>query len=77
MNSFSVFLLPVFFLKALYTIGNCQRPVFSLGVFHHKHNKNKPVNIWAQLVNKDARKWWKKKTWLDEFVSFQIGIKDF
>ena len=23
-------------LKALYTFGNCQRPVFSLGVSHHK-----------------------------------------
>ena len=24
-------------LKGRYTFGNCQRPVFSLGVSHHKH----------------------------------------
>ena len=36
------------------------------------------MKIWNQLVNGVGRKWWKKKTTLsDEFVCFQIGIKDF
>ena len=30
----------ILILKALYTFGNCQRPVFSLGVSHHKHTAN-------------------------------------
>ena len=37
-------------LKTLDTIGNCQRPVFSLGVFQHMHINNKHVKIWAQSV---------------------------
>ena len=36
-------------LKALYMFGNCQRPVFSLGV-------HRPVKIWAQSVIEVARK---------------------
>ena len=32
-------------LKTLDTIGNCQRPGFSLGVSQHKDKKNKPVKI--------------------------------
>ena len=43
-------------LKTLDTIGNCQRPVFSLGVSQQVHKLiNKPVKIWAQLVVKVAR----------------------
>ena len=37
-------------------LGNCQRPVFSLGVPHHIAKNNKPVKIWAQLVIEVARK---------------------
>ena len=32
-------------LKAVDTIGNCQRPVFSLGVSHAYASNNKPVKI--------------------------------
>ena len=35
-------------LKALYTFGNCQRPVFSLGVSHHKH---KITSLWKFGLN--------------------------
>ena len=35
-------------IKALDTIGNYRRPVFSLGVSHAQNNK--PVKIWIQLV---------------------------
>ena len=35
-------------LKPVDTIGNCQRPVFSLGVSQHMHKITKPVKIWAQ-----------------------------
>ena len=51
----------LFYLKGMYTIGNCQRPVFSLCVSHHTHNINKPMKIWAQSVIEVARKLWKKK----------------
>ena len=43
-------------LKERYTFGTGQRAVFSLGVYHHKHQI-----IWAQSVIEIARKWWKKK----------------
>ena len=41
-----------YLLKTLDTIGNCQRPVFSLAVSQHMHTctNNKPVKIWAQSV---------------------------
>ena len=41
-------------LKTLDTIGNCQRPVFSLSVSQHAWNK-KPVEIWTQLDVEVAR----------------------
>ena len=37
-------------LKTLNTIGNCQRPVFSLGVSQQYAYNNKPVKILVQLV---------------------------
>ena len=43
-------------LKALDTFGNCQRPMFSLGVSQHM-----PVKIWAQLVVEVVRALRKKK----------------
>jgi len=36
------------------TFGNCQRPVFSLGVTQHAYDKS--VKIWTQLVMEVARK---------------------
>ena len=40
-------------LKALYTFGNCQRPVFSLGVSHHKHkNVKQSCENWPHLSSK-------------------------
>ena len=35
-------------LKGKYTFGNCQRPVFSLGVSHHKH---KITSLWKFRLN--------------------------
>ena len=35
-------------LKGRYTFGNCQRPVFSLGVSHHKH---KITSLWKFGLN--------------------------
>ena len=65
------------YLKTLYTFGNSQRPVFSLGVSHHQH---KTTSLWqlglnwsSKLQENDER----KTPLLDEFVCFQIGIKDF
>ena len=39
---------PTPFLKTLDTIGNCQRPVFSLGVSQHMH---KITNLWKFELN--------------------------
>ena len=39
---------PTFFLEALDTFGNCQRPVFSLGVSQHMH---KITNQWKFWLN--------------------------
>ena len=65
-------------LKGRYTFGYCQRPVFSLGVSQRKH---KITNLWnfepnwsSKLQENDERK---KTPLLDEFVCFQIGIKEF
>ena len=41
--------------------GNCQRPVFSLGVFHHKHRITSLCKFGLNMVIEVARKWWKKK----------------
>ena len=42
-------------LKKLDTIGNCQRPLFSLGVSKHMHKITNLVKIWAQSVVEVAR----------------------
>ena len=55
-------------LKGRHTIGNCQRPVFSLGVSHHSH---KITILWKFGLNQLS------KLRENEFVCFQIGIKDF
>ena len=39
-------------LKTLETIGNCQRPVFSLGVAQHLH---KITNLWKFEVNRSSK----------------------
>ena len=41
---------------SLKALGNCQRPVFSLGLSQYNVYKNKPVKIWTQLVIEVARK---------------------
>ena len=65
-------------LKALYTFCNCQRPVFSLSVSHYKH---KITSLWKFGLNWSSklRENVERKNILvcDEFVCFQIGIKDF
>ena len=64
-----------FTLKGRCTIGNCQRPVFSLGEFQHMY---KPVKIFSSIGHRSWEKMMKEKTpLLGEFVCFQIGIKDF
>ena len=75
MNSLVV--APSVILKTLYTFVNCQRPVFLIGVSHHKH---KITSLWkfglnwsSKLRENDER----KTPLLDEFVGFQIGIKYF
>ena len=50
-----VFLRSLIVLKTLDTIGNCQRPVFSLGVSQHMHKNYKSVKILAQSVMNVAR----------------------
>ena len=49
-------------LKALYTFGNCQRPVFSLGVSHYKHKITSPWKFGLNRSSKLRRKWWEKNT---------------
>ena len=51
-------------LKAVDTIGNCQSPVFSLGVSQHMHDITKLVKILTQLLVKVAR-YLKEKNMLD------------
>ncbi len=46
----------VSFKGRVYTFGNCQRPVPSLGVSQYMHEINKPAKLWAQLVFEVARK---------------------
>ena len=63
------------YLKALYTFGNCQRPVFSLCVSHHKH---KITSLWKleSICYRSCKKMIKEKTpLLYEFVCFQLGKK--
>ena len=48
----------ILILKALYTFGNCQRPVFSIGVSHHKHTSlwKFGLNRLSKLRENDERK---------------------
>ena len=41
-----------FLVKAMDTIGNCQRPVFSLGVSQHMH---KMTNLWKFELNRSSK----------------------
>ena len=47
--------LPFYSNKTMDTIGNCQRPVFSLCGSQHKHKITKPVQLGAQSVIKVGR----------------------
>ena len=40
--------------KVIYTFGNCQRPVFSLGVSQHKH---KITSLWTFELNWSSKLW--------------------
>ena len=67
----------IVYLKGRYTFGNSQRPLFSLGVSQHKH---KITSGWKFELkfNQSCEKMMREKTpLLDEFVCFQIRIKDF
>ena len=64
-------------LKALYTFGNCQRPVFSLGVSHQKHTITSLWTFWLNWSSKLRENYERKTPLLDEFACFQIEIKDF
>ena len=62
-------------LKALDTFGNCQRPVFSLGVsqlMHEIANLYKFGLNWSSILQKNNEK---KKTLLHFFMCFQIHNK--
>jgi hypothetical protein len=59
-------------LTAMDTFGNCQRPIFSLGVSQHIHKNNKPVKIWTQLVINVAKEKLKKNTPLSHKLCFQM-----
>ena len=56
-------------LKGRCTFGNCQRPVFPLGVSHHKHTKQA-----CEILSSSGYRIFEKM--MDEFVCFQIGIKN-
>ena len=59
-------------LKTQDTIGNCQRPVFLLGVIQHMHKIKTCENL-SPLVVEDARKIMKEETPLThEVVCFQM-----
>ena len=51
------------------TFGNCQRPVFPLGMVSYQH-VHKPVKIWAQWIIKVARKMMKEEPCRYKFVCF-------
>ena len=58
-------------LKTLDTIGNCQRPVFSLGVSQHMH---KTTNLWKFELKKLRDKKWKKKPCYTKLCDFRCLI---
>ena len=63
--------------KVHYYIGNCKRPVFSLGVSLNMH---KITTLWKFELNRSSKLGEndeRKAALLDEFVCFQIGIKVF
>ena len=61
-------------IKTLDTIGNCQRPVFSLGGSQHMH-KITTVKVWAQLVAKLRDNESRKKIPLsNQVVFFQMLV---
>ena len=53
------------------TFGNCQRPVFPLGMVSYQH-VHKPVKIWAQWIIKVARKMMKEEPCRYKFVCSRI-----
>ena len=61
-------------IKALDTFGNCQRPVFSLGVYQHNL-----LNLWAQYwsskLQQQQQNEKKKTPFLHNFVCFQMDNK--
>ena len=64
-------LMPI---KPLDMLGNCQRPVFSLGVSQHMHTKQACENlssIWSSNNNEE------KTHLLYKFVCFEVEIKAF
>ena len=83
-NMVSVFVLVSSFcvrwLEALNTFGNCQRPVFSLGVSQHMHNKQICDNL-DPVGHLSCKRIMKKKTHLlHKCVWFQMPkaiLKDF
>ena len=59
-------------LKTLDTIGNCQRPVFSLGVSQHMHNKQTCETL-SSICRQSCEMIMKEKTPLSyEVVCFQM-----
>ena len=52
MSYYYYILYELYHLKALYTFGNCQRPVFSLGVSHHNH---KITSLWKCGLNRSSK----------------------
>ena len=67
-------------INGILTFGSCHRPIFSLGTSHCKQKITslRKFELNTCRSSKLARKWWEKKTlFLDGFVCFQIGIKDF
>ena len=65
-----------FILKALDTFGNCQRPVFLLGVPQHMHKITNLRKIWLNWsLNLQGNNERRKKHLLHYFVCFQIVIK--
>ena len=75
-RGFGVLVFDCLVLKTLDTIGNCRRPVFSLGVSQHMY---KITNLWkfelnwsSKLRDIKARKNTLVAPWSHEFVCFQM-----
>ena len=67
----STFTFSYLALKILDTVGNCQKPVFPLGVSQHYSENNKPVKNSAQLV-KLRQNIGRKNTLVAQVVWFQM-----